>query len=100
MAASRFRFFGYGSIRGRLFWQSAFPALVEDVGIVPVEIFRIVDPDVIRTLDFYEGFDPENPRASLFIRRRALLLKPRLRAWVYFLNRNIPLGREVGERAD
>ena len=65
-----------------------------------VEIFRVIDPDVIRTLDFYEGFDPANPRASLFIRRHVPLLKPRLWAWVYFLNRNIPLGREVGERAD
>ena len=65
-----------------------------------VEIFRVIDPDVIRTLDFYEGFDPANPRASLFIRRQVPLVRPRLWAWVYFLNRNIPLGREVGERAD
>jgi hypothetical protein len=65
-----------------------------------VEIFRVIDPDVIRTLDFYEGFDPANPRASLFIRRQVPLVRPQLRALVYFLNRNIPRGRELLEKAD
>jgi gamma-glutamylcyclotransferase (GGCT)/AIG2-like uncharacterized protein YtfP len=95
VAASRLQFFGYGLIRGRLFWQRAFPALVEDQGTAVVEIFRVVDPKVIRALDFYEGFDLANPRAALFIRRQVLLLKPQLRAWAYFLNRNIPLGSPV-----
>jgi gamma-glutamylcyclotransferase (GGCT)/AIG2-like uncharacterized protein YtfP len=99
-AASRLQFFCYGVIRGRVFWQRAFPAVVEDPGMAAVEIYRVVDPNVIGALDFYEGFDPENPRASLFVRRQVLLLNPRLRAWVYFLNRNIPLGREVGKRPD
>jgi gamma-glutamylcyclotransferase (GGCT)/AIG2-like uncharacterized protein YtfP len=100
LASSRLQFFGYGVIRGRIFWQRAFPALVDDHGMAAVEIFRIVDPDVLRALDSYEGFDPANPRASLFIRRQVPLSKSQLSAWAYFLNRNIPLGREVRERAD
>src|SRR6266481_1043230 len=92
LAVSRLHFVGYGRIRGRLFWQRAFPALVQDRGIVEVELFQIVDPSVWGDLDLYEGFDPINLGASLFIRRQVLLLNARRRAWVYFLNQQIPLG--------
>jgi gamma-glutamylcyclotransferase (GGCT)/AIG2-like uncharacterized protein YtfP len=76
-----------------LFWQRTFPALIQGPGIVGVELFEILDAKVWCDLDSYEGFDPANPRASLFIRRQVLLSAPRRRAWVYFLNRDIPLGR-------
>jgi len=92
VAVSRLHFVGYGRIRGRLFWQRAFPALVQDRGIVEVELFQIVDPNIWGDLDLYEGFDPINLGASLFIRRQVLLLNARRRAWVYFLNQQIPLG--------
>ena len=92
LAVSRLHFVGYGRIRGRLFWQRVFPAVLQDRGIVEVELFQIVDPNVWGDLDFYEGFDPINLGASLFIRRQVLLLNARLRAWVYFLNQRIPLG--------
>jgi len=92
LAVSRLHFAGYGRIRGRLFWQRVFPAVLQDRGIVEVELFQIVDPNVWGDLDFYEGFDPINLGASLFIRRQVLLLNARLRAWVYFLNQRIPLG--------
>jgi gamma-glutamylcyclotransferase (GGCT)/AIG2-like uncharacterized protein YtfP len=86
-------FVGYGQIRGRLFWQRTFPALMQGRGIVGVELFEILDAKVWCDLDSYEGFDPANSRASLFIRRQVLLSTPRRRAWVYFLNRDIPPGR-------
>src|SRR5260370_2741909 len=92
LAVSRLHFVGYGRIRGRLFWQRAFPALVQDRGIVEVELFRIVDPSILGDLDRYEGFDPANVRASLFIRRQVLLLNPRLWAWGYFLCSQMPRG--------
>lgn len=92
LAASRLHFVGYGRIRGRLFWQRAFPAVVQDRGIVGVELFQIVDPSVWGDLDFYEGFDPINLGASLFIRRQVLLLNPRLWAWGYFLGSQMPRG--------
>jgi len=88
-------FAGYGQIRGRLFWQRTFPALIEGRGIVEVELFEVLDPKVWRELDSYEGFDPANSRASLFIRRQVLLLNARLRAWVYFLNKRTPLGAPI-----
>jgi gamma-glutamylcyclotransferase (GGCT)/AIG2-like uncharacterized protein YtfP len=93
LAVPRLYFVGYGQIRGRLFWQRTFPALIQGPGIVGAELFEILDAKIWCDLDSYEGFDPANPRASLFIRRQVLLSAPRRRAWVYFLNRDIPLGR-------
>ena len=94
VAAARLQFFSRGLIAGRLFWQRTYPALIQDRGIAQVELFRIADPSVLGDLDRYEGFDPKNLRASLFIRTQVLLLNPQLRAWVYFLNLQIPLGTQ------
>src|SRR5258708_13806689 len=78
LAVSRLHFVGYGRIRGRLFWQRAFPALVQDRGIAKIELFRIVDPSILGDLDRYEGFDPAIVKPSLFIRLQVLLLNTRL----------------------
>jgi gamma-glutamylcyclotransferase (GGCT)/AIG2-like uncharacterized protein YtfP len=91
-AVPRLYFVGYGRIRGRLFWQRTFPALIEDRGIARVELVRIDDPKVWPYLDSYEGFDPTNLQCSLFIRKKVLLLNPQLIAWAYFLNQGIPRG--------
>ena len=91
-AASRLQFFSHGLIRGRLVWQRTFPGLIPGPAIAEVELFYVVDPNVLRSLDLYEGFDPINPAASLFIRRQVLLRNPRVWAWAYFLNRNIRFG--------
>src|SRR5690349_19335874 len=71
---SRLRFFGYGTVRGDLFWQRSYPALIQGNGVVKVELFRVIDQSVWRDLDWYEGFDPSNLRASLFTRRHVPIL--------------------------
>jgi gamma-glutamylcyclotransferase (GGCT)/AIG2-like uncharacterized protein YtfP len=97
MAPARLQFFTRGLIRGRLFWQRTYPALLLDRGVAQVELFRIIDPSVLGDLDRYEGYDPGNLRASLFIRNQVLLLNPRVRTWVYFLNPQIPPGTHSTE---
>ncbi|HXM04598.1 MAG TPA: gamma-glutamylcyclotransferase family protein [Chthoniobacterales bacterium] len=97
LAVSRLQFLGCGLIRGRLFWQRTYPALIQEHGIVQVELFQIVDANVWDKLDLYEGCDPSNLAASLFIRRQVLLWNPRVWAWAYFLNRQIPRGIRHGE---
>jgi gamma-glutamylcyclotransferase (GGCT)/AIG2-like uncharacterized protein YtfP len=97
LAVSRLQFFGCGLIRGRLFWQRTYPALIQEHGIAQVELFQIVDANVWDELDLYEGCDPSNLAASLFIRRQVLLWNPRVWAWAYFLNRQIPRGIRHGE---
>jgi len=97
VAASRLQFISYGLIRGRVLWQRTYPALIEDRGIAQVELFRIVDANVLGDLDRYEGFDSTNLRASLFVRTQVLLLNPQVRAWVYILNLQIARGTQQRE---
>ena len=92
VAVSRLHVVGCGLIRGRLLWQRTFPALIQDRGVARVELLRIRDPKVWPDLDFYEGFAPTNLQCSLFIRKKVLLLNPRLIVWTYFLNQGIPRG--------
>jgi gamma-glutamylcyclotransferase (GGCT)/AIG2-like uncharacterized protein YtfP len=92
VAVSRLRFVGYGQIRGRLFWQRTFPALIQGPGIAVAELYQILDATVWRDLDLYEGFDPTNLQCSLFIRKKVHLLNPRTVAWAYFLNQRIRRG--------
>jgi gamma-glutamylcyclotransferase (GGCT)/AIG2-like uncharacterized protein YtfP len=89
VAVSRLRFFGRGLIRGRLFHRLTYPVLIQGPGLAPVELFRITDPSVFFDLDRYEAFEPTNPRASLFIRHRTLLLNPQVWAWAYFLRNSL-----------
>lgn len=56
------------------------------------EVFELPDdPEVLTRLDEYEGFDPDHPRGSLFIRRRCLVKLyngKKLSCWVYTYNRS------------
>src|ERR1700678_2499926 len=76
LAVSRLQFLGCGLIRGRLFWQRTYPALIQEHGIAQVELFHIVDASNWDELDLYVGFDPSNLAASLLIRRQVSSLEP------------------------
>jgi gamma-glutamylcyclotransferase (GGCT)/AIG2-like uncharacterized protein YtfP len=89
--AGRLQFWGYGLVHGRLHWQRSYPALVGGPGLVRVEIYRVSDPAVFVWLDEYEGYVPDRPARSLFLRRLTPLYRPRLRAWVYHLNHSLRL---------
>jgi gamma-glutamylcyclotransferase (GGCT)/AIG2-like uncharacterized protein YtfP len=60
----KLHFLGPGLIRGRLFWQGRFPALVREYGIANVEVYRVMDPSVWRDLDADEGFGPDTPASA------------------------------------
>ena len=55
--AAKLRFFCSGRLRGKLFCQGSYPAAVQDYGIIPVEVFLVLDPAVWDELDRYEGCD-------------------------------------------
>jgi gamma-glutamylcyclotransferase (GGCT)/AIG2-like uncharacterized protein YtfP len=82
--AAKLRFFCSGRLRGKLFCQGTYPAAVQDYGIIPVEVFLVLDPAVWDDLDRYEGCDVALP-SSLFYRQKVRLLQPSLVVWVYFL---------------
>ena len=55
------------------------------------EVFELPDdPEVLRQLDAYEGFDPERPRSSEFVRQEWLVVVQsgrKIKCWVYAYNR-------------
>ena len=89
--AGQLQFWGYGLVYGRLHWQRSYPALVAEPGRVRAEIYRVNDPAVFVSLDAYEGYVPDQPARSLFLRRLTLLHCPRLWVWVYHLNPSLKL---------
>lgn len=72
-------------IPGTLFDCGPYPALVPEPserGVVG-ELYRIVDHGALVALDAYEGFVPNEPTRSLFVRARVRLLEPDVWSWVY-----------------
>ena len=87
------RFHGHGVLRGILFIQNGYPGVLEQPGLVRVEIYRVLSATVWEILDRYEGFKSSLGTRALFYRKEVLLLRPELRASVYFLGREIPRGK-------
>lgn len=87
---------GRGFIRAALFDLGIYPAAVPDPeGRVWGEVYRMLEPaDVLPALDTIEGYCPEEPDASLYMRVEIPVVledgtsNP---GWAYFYN--APLGR-------
>ncbi len=69
----RFEPVGQGTVPGTLYDLGSYPGAVLDDGSprrISGTVFRLpAGNDVLPRLDDYEGFDPQVPHASLFIRR-------------------------------
>jgi gamma-glutamylcyclotransferase (GGCT)/AIG2-like uncharacterized protein YtfP len=87
------RFHGHGVLRGLLFTQNGYPGVLEQPGLVRVEIYRVLSETVWEILDRYEGYRPSLGTRALFYRKEVPLLRPELRVTVYFLGREIPRGK-------
>ena len=86
---------GRGSIEAALFDVGIYPAAVPDPDrIVWGEVYSMTDPDaVLSALDEIEGYTPDDPDHSLYLREQTAVTLPdgrTERAWVYFYN--APLG--------
>ena len=87
---------GRGSIAAALFDLGIYPAAVPAPdGRVWGEVYRILDPDAVLTaLDEIEGYSPEHPDRSLYLRHETQVTLQdgaRVAAWAYFYN--APLGQ-------
>ena len=71
---------------GTLYDIGPFPGAVPGAGTIHGELFRLDSPEVWTVLDQYEGYDPDQPEASPFVRRRVELAAPDVTAWVYWYN--------------
>ena len=94
-SVNRLRSIGRGRIHGRLYDLGEFPGAIVDATAdtaVSGEIFELPeDPAVLRSLDEYEGYDPADPEASLFVRKECVIELPDgrdLDCWVYVYNRD------------
>lgn len=92
---SGLKFVCCGLVRGLRLAQCGYPAVLEQPGLVPVEIFQVLRDSIWPIIDRYEGYHHEIGRNSLFIRKAVGLVRPRIRAWVYFLGQEIPRGRPI-----
>jgi gamma-glutamylcyclotransferase (GGCT)/AIG2-like uncharacterized protein YtfP len=89
------RFHTHGLMRGLLFWQNGYPAVLEQPGLVKVEIYRVLSERVWDLLDRYEGYQHSLGFRALFYRKEVTLVRPAIRASMYFLGREIPRGKKT-----
>ena len=89
----RFEPVGKGTVRGMLYDLGSYPGVVLDKSNsrrISGTVFRLPPGnDILPRLDDYEGFDPQGPQSSLFIRRlHAVDLDggSTLRCWIYEYN--------------
>lgn len=82
-----------GFVRGALYDLDEYPGAVLDPSSqqkIPGTVFRLPnDPEILRQLDEYEGFDPNAPQSSLFLRvpHSVTLDSGRtLECWIYVWN--------------
>lgn len=77
-------------VPGVLFDLGPYPALRparSETDSVCGELHAVLDPRTLPVLDAFEGFDPQDPEGSDYLRERIELLKPRgMRAWIYVYN--------------
>ena len=94
-SVDRLRSIGRGRIRGRLYDLGEYPGAIldaaADTAVSGVVLELPQDPAVLRSLDEYEGYDPADPDASLFVRKNCpieLFDGRELQCWVYVYNRD------------
>ncbi len=81
--ASLVRHLGSARVRGTLHDLGAYPALTEGPGVVVGDLYEVADDRLADVLDPFEGLDPEDPAASLYLREELDLVTPAGTAWVY-----------------
>jgi gamma-glutamylcyclotransferase (GGCT)/AIG2-like uncharacterized protein YtfP len=89
----KMRFVGIGEIEAELYDLGEFPGAIENSGLhVCGEVYEISSVETLRNLDVYEGYNPADPSASLFTRRKTVVSMKNGKktvATVYFFNRNV-----------
>jgi gamma-glutamylcyclotransferase (GGCT)/AIG2-like uncharacterized protein YtfP len=91
--AAQLRPMGEGSVRGALYDLGGYPGAVPDPmaeGRIAGTVMELPeDETVLRRLDAYEGFDPQAPEESEFVRVRQtveLTSGGTLECWIYVYN--------------
>ena len=87
---------GLASVPGRLYDLGDYPGAVLDPNCdakIIGEVFQLPDDHAaLAALDAYEGIDPQDSNAGLFVRREAEITLDdgvNLRCWIYVYNREV-----------
>jgi gamma-glutamylcyclotransferase (GGCT)/AIG2-like uncharacterized protein YtfP len=94
---ARLRDVGPGTTCGRLYHLGRYPGckLIDGDEVIAGRVLELPDdPEVLRVLDAYEGYDPAGEATSLFIRRRCQVRVTTddgrtIDCWVYEYNRDL-----------
>lgn len=96
VAVRRLRPVGSGSVRGRLYDLGEYPGAIvsrTSRSVISGKVFELPEDDqVLSSIDTYEGFDPDHPQDSLFVRKRwpvTLADGSRMTCWIYTYNRKL-----------
>jgi gamma-glutamylcyclotransferase (GGCT)/AIG2-like uncharacterized protein YtfP len=97
---TRMRFLGRGWIPAALYDLGLFPAAIPSPdGHVAGELYEIVDdPSVLTKLDEIEGYRPNEPDTSLYMRVQTTVTLEggsEEAAWVYFYNAPLGQGQRI-----
>ncbi|HVC94604.1 MAG TPA: gamma-glutamylcyclotransferase family protein [Pirellulales bacterium] len=92
---------GPGSVAGRLYDLGPYPAAIFDAAASTrifgeVFVFPEADPEAMRRIDEYEGFDPGDLSRSLYVRTRQCVTVADgsdLNCWAYQYNRDVTHAR-------
>jgi len=90
-----------GKIKGKLYDAGHYPALVidsKDNYDVWGTVYRLKNPqEVLKQLDFYEGFGEGEDQPYLFVREALLIETDQglITCWVYLYNRPVATLREI-----
>lgn len=76
-------------IRGALHNLGDYPGLVHGDGMVAADLYRVLDRRLFAILDEYEGFWPDQPEVSWYLRLQIRPIGSEEEAWVYFYNRSV-----------
>jgi gamma-glutamylcyclotransferase (GGCT)/AIG2-like uncharacterized protein YtfP len=100
------RLVGDCKIPGTLYDLGPYPGLIlpsataTAMATVRGQLFRIAEDDhsavpILAEIDRYEGFDPDAPEQSEFVRRHVRLRQPQRGAWLYVLNKHLARLRPI-----
>lgn len=87
-------FAGTGVARGTLYEVGSFPGMIESANgsMVAGELYELFDPEIFfETLDLIEGYRPDQPECSLYVRKIITVVTPEgeRRAWAYIFNQPV-----------
>jgi gamma-glutamylcyclotransferase (GGCT)/AIG2-like uncharacterized protein YtfP len=98
---------GRGVARGRLYNLGAYPGALfasdPDASTIDGEVYAVPNEGVLQALDNYEGFAPDNPEESLFVRKqieiRMTSTGETTPCWAYEYNQPVEFRQPVEEPA-